>query len=63
MNDCSKCMYDDTEVTDEPCFRCLSGYFDKKYFKKKLENSKAKVTKKKKEIVFKDENLELPWSS
>lgn len=75
MHDCSACLYYDNEVTEEPCFKCLSGYFDKKYFTKTRDkhakafrikeelHSSTRVYKKIDKIDYKSEETPLPWSS
>ena len=58
--DCENCTYDSKDVTEEPCFKCLSSYFSHPCFLQRP--NKIKVSKKKQKNIPKDENTPLPWT-
>lgn len=57
--DCSNCVYDDRDPNDDPCYKCLSGYYGKPGFCPK--DSHKETDKEKEEKIFIDKNTPLPW--
>ena len=64
MRDCKDCIHSDKDATDDPCYKCLSGYFGLPGFCPKPKEPKIKkkaAEKKKREYLPAD--TPLPWSS
>ena len=63
---CEECTYVDVDVRDEPCFKCLSGYSGNGCFVRKEENRERTERHKatpRQQVIVRDENCPLPWSS
>lgn len=65
MNDCKDCQWSKRECTDDPCFKCLSGYFGRGCFVPKLVEKEAVLQeiRAKKPKKYVNKNTPLPWSS
>lgn len=67
MNDCEKCIHYEKEATDDPCFKCLSGYFGLPGFCPKpkiVKKDRAEARKSiKKKCEYLPSDTPLPWSS
>lgn len=51
-DDCSLCIHDDKSPNDDPCYKCLSGYFGKPNFVRKEPEKRPRHV---------DEYTQLPW--
>lgn len=54
--DCSNCIHDDKEPDEEPCYKCLSGYYGKPGFCPKDPHKETEEEK-----IYLDKNTPLPW--
>lgn len=66
MSDCKDCIHNDKDATDDPCYKCLSGYFGLPGFCPKPKVVKKDRKKARKAVEKKDylpEDTPLPWSS
>ena len=51
-NDCCDCIHDDKSPNEDPCYQCLSGYYGRPNFERKVKEKKPRHI---------DEYTPLPW--
>lgn len=62
MHECTGCIYEDNDTDEQPCYKCLSSYLGRPYYKAKSKSIvKEQPKKDPSEEFMKDENTPLPW--